>query len=236
MPRRVSPPDGAAARGRLPVRTSRQGQPRNLVQSGDKSELHAPEQHPEPIVGERDFEAGRSTEKPLIRELFARLDGYSDHFGGLDPRRSLVVAARNGLPVFGRRPGAVEREPIPIADWGDEGCRVDSTFDGRRERGIHFKTGWLDLAATRSDVDRHWPPRPKRWILVHYGEKPPSPKRQSKEEQVGREEQLAAWFEKNYPNGRRPHGGYKEAYRKAGDELGFIVVERTARRARKRTK
>jgi hypothetical protein len=129
------------------------------------------------------------------QELLVRLDSYGDCFDGLDPRRSLVVGARGGLPVYGRRPDGVLRELIPLTDWSDDRCRVDSTFDQRRRLpGLHFAAGWSDLAAQRSDIDARWPPRPQRWILVHCGNPLASPKsRQTKGKR------LTDWLSRTYP-------------------------------------
>jgi hypothetical protein len=65
MRRRVSPPDGAAARDRLPVREARQRKSRNLVQPDHATNLHDPEQRSQPVAGECDLEASRFAEGVL---------------------------------------------------------------------------------------------------------------------------------------------------------------------------
>jgi hypothetical protein len=163
-------------------------------------------------------------------QLLDHIDRHDQSGSGYDAKRLLVVAARGGFEVFGRRAPGRDIERIPAEDWGDDHCLVDGTSDGRRLPGIHFRTGWCDLMAKPSDVEARWPSPPKRWVKVYYGEKPLA--QSIKQHEV---DKVADYIGEHYPNGPPP-GGWKEVYRRAGTALSIVVNEKMGWRARNRTR
>ena len=65
------PPNGAAARGRLPIRAPRQRQSRNLVQPDQSSDIHGTAEYSQPDTGD-DLEASRPAESVLTARDFPK--------------------------------------------------------------------------------------------------------------------------------------------------------------------